>query len=62
MVNREKTENGLENPKYQETTSKPDIDKSLEKDRERFLEQLNQYWDDLIINYIKNPQNVSICL
>ncbi|GAA8622077.1 replication initiation protein [Staphylococcus caprae] len=46
MVNREKTPKWLDNPNYQETTSKPDIDKSLEKDRERFLEQLKQNWDD----------------
>ena len=46
MINREKTPKWLENPNYQETTSKPDIDKSFEKDRERFLEQLKQNWDD----------------
>lgn len=46
IVNREKTPKWLDNPNYQETTSKPDIDKSLEKDRERFLEQLKQNWDD----------------
>lgn len=46
VVNREKTPKWLDNPNYQETTSKPDIDKSLEKDRERFLEQLKQNWDD----------------
>lgn len=46
MVNREKTPKWLDNPNYQEATSKPDIDKSLEKDRERFLEQLKQNWDD----------------
>lgn len=46
MVNREKTPKWLENSNYQETTSKPDVDKSLEKDRERFLEQLKQNWDD----------------
>ncbi|MBF2224132.1 RepB family plasmid replication initiator protein [Staphylococcus epidermidis] len=46
IVNREKTPKWLDNPNYQETTSKPDIDKSLEKDRERFLEQLKQNWDN----------------
>ncbi|EOD7975606.1 RepB family plasmid replication initiator protein [Staphylococcus epidermidis] len=46
IVNREKTPKWLDNPNYQETTSKPDIDKSLEKDRERFLEQLKQNWED----------------
>ena len=46
MINREKTPKWLENPNYQETTSKPDIDKSFEKDRERFLEQLKQNWDN----------------
>ncbi|QDW97529.1 RepB family plasmid replication initiator protein (plasmid) [Staphylococcus warneri] len=46
VVNREKTPKWLENPNYQEAISKPDTDESLEKDREQFLEQLKQDWDD----------------
>lgn len=46
VVNREKTPKWLENPNYQDEISKPDIDESFEKDRDRFLEQLKQNWED----------------
>lgn len=45
LQSREKTPEWLNNPEYQKDVAKPDIDESFEKDRERFLEQLEKDWD-----------------
>lgn len=46
LQSREKTPEWLKNPDFQKDVAKPDIDESFEKDRERFLDQLEKDWDE----------------